>query len=194
MTAWFSMVGAFALIGTALGFFYAIFAGRIFGPWNVTRENNPLYYWYSVVGYIASFIFILFWLNGVSGFFNLSQASDFKFGGLTVSPSNKTESACPLATDADYGYSDTSPILIGGGEDKGPARAKEFVNNLLTLNQEPIAIGRYNYILTTNATLHFYEITIAGTRHLLYFDYFSYATPQAPLGLICATRLTFTGP
>jgi hypothetical protein len=93
-----------------------------------------------------------------------------------------------------YGFSDTSPIRVGGGTDFGPAREEWYLNRLRGPGGEMVEYERKGsccaYGLGSGAfgqgVLDIYEVRYAGQSQpsLLYLDMYQCETPTPPVGFL----------
>ena len=102
-----------------------------------------------------------------------------------------------LSSDASYGYSQKSPIKIGGGFDSGSDRTYQFLNALRGPHGEALTysrIGTCCEFKTPNSPfggvglLEVYEVRYAGAAEgrRLYFNWYDSAEPLVPAGLSAA--------
>lgn len=97
------------------------------------------------------------------------------------------------AKDANYGYSEKMPILVGGGFGKGSENTYRYLNALLGPNAEVVhytRVGTCCSFKTKNspfgdtALLEVYEIRFEGVQaKRLYFNWYDSGKLMIPLGL-----------
>ena len=98
-----------------------------------------------------------------------------------------------IATDPDYGYSETQPIKVGtGSANDGPKNERRFLNALAGPNGEPISYTRGGSccgVKSKNgfmgvAMLDFYEVTWQGSTDTatLYLNMYDPGELKAPVG------------
>ena len=95
--------------------------------------------------------------------------------------------------DAKYGYSDKTPVLVGGGFGKGSENTYRYLNALLGPNGEIIHYTRVgtccsfkskNSPFSGKALLEVYEIRFErGQAKRLYFNWYDSGKLMIPLGL-----------
>jgi hypothetical protein len=120
-----------------------------------------------------------------------------KFVKAAASPKPSTgsaKSACPVSTDATYGYTKGNPIKVGGGDFGGPSREREYLDVLRGPNGEALTYDRLGSVPFDNTILDIYEIRGLSKPVTLYIDEYSYTDPKAPVGFICASPFTLTVP
>jgi len=98
------------------------------------------------------------------------------------------------ATDAEYGYSEKSPIKVGGGFGSGSERTYQFLNALRGPEGQEVKYSRVgtccpfkspNSPFDGEALLEVYEIMYAGASkpRNLYFNWYDEAEVLVPSGL-----------
>ena len=110
------------------------------------------------------------------------------------SSTGSAKSACPVSTDATYGYTQANPIRVGGGAFGGPPRERAYLDVLRGPNGQAIAYGRLGSTQSGSMILDVFVITGLEKTVTLYVDEDSYAVPQAPVGFICASPFTLAAP
>jgi hypothetical protein len=101
------------------------------------------------------------------------------------------------STDAEYGYSDKSPVKVGGGFGSGAERTYRFLNVLRGPDGQAVSYSRVgtccpfkspNSPFDGEALLEVYEITYAGASQSrrLYFNWYDEAEVLVPFGLTSA--------
>jgi hypothetical protein len=103
-------------------------------------------------------------------------------------------SACIIATDITYGYSEENPIRVGGDAFGGPSRERAYLDNLLGPNGEQLTYERSGSIETDDTILDEFIIKGAGKTIILYIDEYSYSVPMAPVGFTCYKDFPFSKP
>lgn len=98
-----------------------------------------------------------------------------------------TDSACPVSTDASYGYTPENPIRVGGDAFDGPFRERIYLDNLSGPSFEVVAYERMGSKDFGNTILDLYELSYSGLSQpvLIYIDEYSYSEPAAPWGFKC---------
>jgi hypothetical protein len=190
------LIWGFMFVGMVVSLLYQLGTGKVFGPFPVTRQSNPLYYWFSVASNVLGIFFLIYWFEFANNLFAFADwdvaFSIWPTPQATVASS--TADACETADDTSYGYDVNNPIRLGGGDVGGPSRAQEYLSNLRSPSGAPVTFRARGYILQNGSTLDFFEIKFADRRLLVYFDYFSYETPRAPVTFYCASLLSYAGP
>ena len=103
--------------------------------------------------------------------------------------------ACEIADDDSYGYSEDNPIRVGGDAFDGPPRARAFLDNLLGSNGEAVSYERTGSVPTVDTVLDGYAVSIdGGETATLYVDQYSYSEPLAPVGFTCAGAFPLSAP
>jgi len=100
------------------------------------------------------------------------------------------------ATDSDYGYSEKSPVKVGGGFGSGSERTYQFLNALRGPAGESIKYDRIgtccpfkspNSPFDGEALLEVYEVSIGGgTPKRLYFNWYDGGDLFVPFGFSAA--------
>jgi hypothetical protein len=108
-------------------------------------------------------------------------------------------SACPVSTDATYGYTITNPVRIGGGAMYVAAREQRYLNALRGPAGQRIVFKRSGSLpdKTNSATiLDLYVVTYDGleTPLNMYLDVYHFEPQFAPQGLVCGDKLTLSPP
>jgi hypothetical protein len=104
-----------------------------------------------------------------------------------------SSSACPVSGDSSYGYTQGNPIRVGGDVFGGPARATAYLNTLRGPAGQAVSYFRVGSLPTDETILDIYEVSYdgIGSPVSLYIDQYSFSTPLAPVGFICATAFPF---
>lgn len=92
---------------------------------------------------------------------------------------------CPVATDDTYGYSETNPIKVGGGDFNGPSREEAYLDHLRGPNGEVLSYKREGSLPSGDVILDAYAVTGPGVKAMLYIDEYNYSSPIAPVGFTC---------
>jgi len=103
------------------------------------------------------------------------------------------------ATSETYGYSETDPILIGGGFDEGSKNIYSFLNALRSPNGQKIHYDRVgsccsfdtpNSPFDGKGLLELYEIMYDGLEapKRLYFNWYDKKEPLIPVGLTASSQ------
>jgi hypothetical protein len=103
-------------------------------------------------------------------------------------------SACTIASDTTYGYSEDNPIRIGGGEEDGEARAEAYFSALGGPYGETFTYEKMETIESNGTTMDVYQIDFAGTPLTMYLDIQNYETLMAPDQFICWEEIPLTAP
>jgi len=100
------------------------------------------------------------------------------------------------ATDAEYGYSDHSPVKVGGGFGSGSERTYQYLNALRGPAGEPVKYDRIgtccpfkspNSPFDGEALLEVYAVAISGgSPKRLYFNWYDEGDLLVPVGLSAA--------
>lgn len=95
--------------------------------------------------------------------------------------------ACPISTDETYGYTKENAIRVGNGGDlfNGPAREREYLDNLRGPNGERIAYERQGSLMSGDVILDAYLIQGLSTPVVLYIDMYNFEELRAPVGFTC---------
>ena len=128
------------------------------------------------------------WEQGQQEFAALMDS--ISFGEAKSSSGN----ACPVSTDATYGYSKDNPIKVGGDAFGGPSRERAYLDSLSGPNGEAVSYERTGSLGYGDTILDIYQITYAGTTKTLYIDEYSYETLMAPLGFTCWQVIPLSAP
>ena len=96
--------------------------------------------------------------------------------------------ACPVTTDDTYGYTKENAIRVGDGADLfgGPAREREYLDNLRGPNGEPVSYERIGSLNIEDTILDEYQITGLPAAVTLYIDTYRFEELMAPVGFTCA--------
>jgi hypothetical protein len=102
-------------------------------------------------------------------------------------------SACAVSGDSSYAYTQGNPIRVDGGPFGGPARARGYLDVLRGPAGQTVSYIRVGSLPTDETVLDVYELTYdgIGSPVNLYVDQYSYSTPLAPVGFICASPFPF---
>jgi hypothetical protein len=104
-----------------------------------------------------------------------------------------TSSACPVSTDSSYAYTQNNPIRVDGGAFGGPARARAYFDVLRGPAGQTVTYVRVGSLPTDETVLDIYQLSYEGIGSpvSVYVDQYSFSTPVAPVGFICATPFPF---
>jgi len=100
----------------------------------------------------------------------------------------QTSTTCPISTDETYGYTQENAIRVGDGGSffGGPAREREYLDNLRGPNGERITYERTGSLGFENTILDAYVISGLASPVTLYIDIYSFEELSAPVGFTCA--------
>jgi hypothetical protein len=126
--------------------------------------------------------------EGSQVFQDVLDSIEFLPGGQTAPGS------CPISSDPTYGYSKENPIRVGGGTFDGPAREREYLDNLVGEKGEATAYDRLWSLSLGDSILDEYELFVGEKKIILYIDEYSFSTPQAPANLSCLSEFTLARP
>lgn len=116
--------------------------------------------------------------------------------GLEVTAS--IPSSCPLANDPAYGTNPDHPIRVGNRQlSDGRVRAETFLRALRGPKLENVTFTRRNPVYNSSGGIvDPYMVEYPGIQAavILYFDLYSYETPQAPVGFRCEEGFLLTSP
>lgn len=101
---------------------------------------------------------------------------------------------CPVATDDTYGYSETNPIKVGGGDFNGPSREEAYLDHLRGPNGEALSYERGGSLPSGDVILDEYHVTGSGVDKVLYIDEYNYSSPMAPVGFTCQGAFPLSQP
>lgn len=97
---------------------------------------------------------------------------------------------CDMSTDLEYGYNQSKPIKVGGGNALGKARMEIFINNLLdSQTSSDLAIGQLDPIAAGSQTLYPWEFTSKNKFQTIYIDTSNFEDPKTPVGITCRGTL-----
>jgi len=123
------------------------------------------------------------------------QAYELMLENLQFGPNPEAGSACSVALDPNYGYSETDPIKIGGatlGEPlvfSGPSRERAYIRTLRGPNGELVEFDRAGSQSTDDTIVDIYTLTVGDT---VYIDFYHYEAPLAPMGFTCGGPFPFS--
>ncbi len=105
-------------------------------------------------------------------------------------------SACPVATDVSYGFTEANAIRVGGGAFGGPSRAEAYLNTLRGPAGQAVAYTRIGSQPFEETILDAYEVKYEGAAQtaILYVDQYAFETLYAPVGFTCAIAFPLTAP
>jgi len=103
-------------------------------------------------------------------------------------------SACPVASDPDYGYTMDNPVKIGGGEAEAEARAEAYFSALGGPYGDTITYQKTDSMELDGAAMNIYEVSLSDSTKTMYLDYTNYENPQAPDGFICWEEIPLAAP
>lgn len=121
------------------------------------------------------------WVNSGEAFFNSIM------GSLQVLSAEEIVGydVCPASEDPTYGFSEENAIRVGGGAVLGPARARAYLENLVTPAGEWAGYERQGSSTFGDTILDLYSVYIGDETFELYVDQYSYSAPLAPVGINC---------
>lgn len=160
--------------------------GRLFFAFALVKTTGNELFWFNEGG--ATFDALL----GSVAFLKATPTP--RPPAATATSASTSNSACPVSTDASYGYTEGNPIRVGGDGFGGPARARAYLDNLRGPNGESISYDRLGSLPSGNTILDIYEITGLPQSVSLYVDQYSYETLQAPLGFTCTAPFPLSAP
>lgn len=118
-------------------------------------------------------------------------AFDSLLSGIKFTDAN---AACPISTDKTYGYSQTNPIKVGGGDFEGPSRERAYLDHLNGPNNSQLTYDRQGSMDSGNTILDVFQIKGSGFSAVLYIDEYNYSEPQAPVGFTCNGAFPLSAP
>ena len=112
----------------------------------------------------------------------------------TAAPS--TDSACPVATDESYGFTEANAIRVGGGAFGGPSRAEAYLDTLRGPTGQAVTYARVGSQPFEETVLDAYEVTYEGAAQaaIVFVDQYAFETLYAPVGFTCAAPFPLTAP
>jgi hypothetical protein len=125
------------------------------------------------------------WKNtGQSAFDELTQS--IKFADASA--------ACPISTDKTYGYKETNPIKVGGGDFDGPSRERAYMDHLLDAAGGQLSYDRQGSMDSGGTILDIYQVKGSNLSAALYVDEYNFSEPQAPVGFTCNGAFPLSAP
>lgn len=114
--------------------------------------------------------------------------------GATTAPG--VASACPVATDESYGFSEANAIRVGGGAFGGPSRAEAYLDTLRGPAGQAVTYARIGSQPFEETILDAYEVSYEGAAQaaVLHIDQYVFETLYAPVGFTCAIAFSLTAP
>ena len=103
-------------------------------------------------------------------------------------------SACSIASDTSYGYTEDNPVKLGGGEANAEERAAAYFSALGGPYGETLTYVKVETIESNDANLDVYELDLSGTPLTMYIDIDNYETPMSPDGMICWEEIPVSAP
>jgi hypothetical protein len=97
------------------------------------------------------------------------------------------ESACPVSSDATYGYTKENAIKVGGGDFGGPPRERGYLDALSGPHGEPLSYNRTGSLDFGSTILDSFVILGLDNPVVLYIDEYGVTTRKAPVGFTCNT-------
>ncbi|MBW8012573.1 MAG: hypothetical protein FVQ83_15265 [Chloroflexi bacterium] len=125
-----------------------------------------------------------------------SEIFDLIMGSVTIFDLDASVSACPISTDASYGYTQENAIKVGGGAFDGPPRERAYLDNLLGPEGQSITYERTGSMPYEDTFLDLYSLTYAGLASpiTLYLDEYSFEELLAPVGFTCSGPFPLSAP
>jgi hypothetical protein len=123
-----------------------------------------------------------------------SDALERMMGTMKFLGGSAAGNACPVSDDETYGYAMANAIKVGGGPFEGPARERNYLDNLLGPNGEVISYVRQGSQPFEETILDIYVIDYPGLQDpiILFIDEYSFEELSAPVGFNCSD--SFQGP
>jgi hypothetical protein len=171
---------------------YQLTTGKLIGPLVINRAKNAGSYWLAIL--INLLALGLIWPNMAVNISILQWPVPGALAVFRAATPVLNANACPTATAADYGFSENNPIRVGGEQLSGQPRAEAYLRNLMHVDGQRLAFERQGYILKDGATLDYFAVQAGEAEHRLYFDYYSYQAPLAPMGFVCIASVPFQNP
>ncbi len=112
----------------------------------------------------------------------------------TIAPTGA--SACPVATDESYGFTEANAIRVGGEAFGGPSRAEAYLDTLRGPAGQAVTYSRVGSQPFEETVLDAYELTYEGAAQgaILFVDQYAFETLYAPVGFTCAAPFPLTAP
>lgn len=103
-------------------------------------------------------------------------------------------SACPVAENESYGYSEDDPIRVGGGWRDGPTRAKVYLKSIRAPDGKSLDYQRIGSFAHGERLLDGYKVSFSGDTVTIYLDAYSYEELKAPQGFFCPEAIPLSSP
>jgi len=115
------------------------------------------------------------------------------FGEILESFHFNRETPCFVATNLDYGYTESLSIGLGGGEFAGEALVEVYLSSLEGPDGQALTFEKIGSIPYDNTTLLRYRVSYNGlsTPVELFFDINNFTNPMAPAGFSCSSDFEF---
>lgn len=135
------------------------------------------------------------WTEGGSRTF-ATLLNTVRFFPIAPAATAPAGSACPVSTDATYGFTPANAIRVGGDALGGPARASAYLDALRGPAGETVIYQRGGSSSFEGTILDAYAVFYDGAAEplTLYIDQYAFETLYAPAGFTCAAPFPLVAP